>query len=141
MSAIAHSSQESTVFSLSCTSIPRKQAGSPSRKNIFHANQHMSRERLSISLEASTDTLHSSTSKRFRLTRPLRGYTSRNLTPFPYQSSKYHSSEMLPPPTSGSKSSGLRFLDVGILAEAITKLTFRLLVGAFSSTSQNTLMV
>ena len=127
MSAIALSSQESTnFFPTSSTSIPRKQAGRRSNKSKFHGNQHMSRERIPVSLDESIDTLPSPTSKskRFQITRPHRGYTSRHSTPFPYRKQQILFKRAT---TTTSKQCsipfGMRILDVGILAQAMTKLT------------------
>ena len=122
MASVSLSPQDTTVFfPTSSTSAPRKRGGRPSRKSKFRGNQH---SEMTASLDESSGTLPSPTpkAKRFQFTRPRRGYTSRHSTPFPYRKQDITFKRAATTSTKCSIPSGMRILDVGILAEAITKL-------------------
>ena len=123
MANIALSSQESTAFFPSLpTSILQKRRGRPCRGNKFRGNKYTTREKASFLLDDPSDTLPPK-SKRIQYTLPRHGYTSRHSTPFEFRKQKTMfktSSETVS--KSASTPSGMRLLDVGILAEAMTKL-------------------
>ena len=61
--------------------------------------------------------------RKLKVTRPRRGYTSRHSTPFPFRKQNVTFKRAATTSTKCSIPSGMRILDVGILAEAMTSLT------------------
>ena len=123
MAAIALSPQESTIFPTPSTSVSRKR-GRPSRRSKFHGNRYTNKEGIPVAVGDSSDTTPTPKSKRFQFTRPHRGYTSKHSTPFPYRKQQVTFKRSTgTTSTLSSIPSGMRILDVGILAEAITKLS------------------
>ena len=124
MTEMALASQQSTIFFPSQTaSVPRKRMGRPCKKHCkFQGNQYTSRNEASVLLEGSSDTAYPRT-KRVQYTIPRRGYTSRLAAPFPSRKQKtmfnksnntFYETATIP--------SGMRLLDVSILAEAVKKI-------------------
>ena len=120
MADIALSSQESTAFFPSLpTSVRRAR---PRKLRKFRGNKYTRREEASTFLEDPSDTL-SPKPKRIQHTLPRHGYTSRHSAPFPFrkQETMFKISNKTVSKTA-SIPSGIRLLDVSILADAMTKL-------------------
>ena len=141
MADIALSSQESTAFfPLLPTSMRR---GRPRKLRKFRGNQFTNREEASTFLEDPSDTLPPKP-KRIQHTLPRHGYTSRHSAPFSFrkQETMFKISNKTVFKTA-SIPSGMRLLDVSILADAITKRNYDVLLVEciLLFPSQNTVMV
>ena len=126
MSAIALSSQESTnFFPTSSTSIPRKQAGRPSKKCKFHGNQHMSRERNPFhSTNLPIHYLHKRRNPNDSRSPDHAADTLPDIRHlFPYRKQQILFKRATTTSKKCSIPFGMRILDVGIIAQAMTKLT------------------
>ena len=126
------SSQESEIFfpKSSSTHITRRRAGRTSKRAKFHGNQHTQQQTIDSSsddpsiFDSSADTCITKTKyKRFRYKLPRRGYSSKFSAPFPFRKV-----DVLFKTSSGTTSTkasiptGMRLIDIGILAEAMTKI-------------------
>ena len=121
MAEIALSSQESSSFFPSQpTSVLPKRRGRIYKVREFRGNQYTKRKEASMLLDNPSDMLPPK-SKRIQYTLPRHGYTSRHSAPFQKQKTvfKTHNSTVSKTATIPS---GMRLLDVSILADAVTKL-------------------
>ena len=117
------SSQSTTPFPSQTTSAPCKRGGRPHKGSKFRGNKYTSRNVSPILLSSyPSHTIHPK-SKRIQYTIPRHGYTSKLPTPFPSRQQKtmFKTSDEIASATA-SKPSGMRLLDVSILADAISQL-------------------
>ena len=124
MTALGLSSQKSGIFfpTSSSTPIPVVKRGRHSRRSKFHGNRFSSLP--TNSDDTDTSQPQKPSSKRLRYKTPRCGYTSRFSAPFPFRKTKVEVKRTTDTfnTIKASKPSGMRLLDIGILAEAISKI-------------------
>ncbi|KAI6657047.1 hypothetical protein LOD99_11208 [Oopsacas minuta] len=129
MTSLNLSSQESEFFfpPVSSTPIPLRKGGRPTKGSKFRRNQYTRSIRETDDISSHDDSIFSSPTrtsvKRVKTAILRRGYTSRIFAPI-HQSKRYVTFECnnTTKHIKASKPSGMRILDISIIAEAMTKI-------------------